>query len=121
MFAVLKDLAPRFLPTVESARNPYGTVYGNLAKESLPLRNVIMFASTLHLTKLGRLPNEVIESHRVAMRTSFRNAVYVAEDTWALGMTVLLSVVLDVRITHLCNILKLTNRGDRNRYGLLEF
>ncbi|KAH6612979.1 fungal-specific transcription factor domain-containing protein [Boeremia exigua] len=92
----LTHVAPRFLPTVESERNPYGTVYGNLARESLPLRNVLIFASALHLTKLGQLPNEVIRTHRVAMRDSFRNAVRLTEDTWALGMTVLLSIVLDV-------------------------
>jgi hypothetical protein len=56
-----------------------------------------MFASALHLTKMGHLPNEVLKTHRIALRTSFRDALLKPEEAWSLGLTVLLSVVLDVR------------------------
>jgi hypothetical protein len=94
---VFSNLAPRLLPVVESYRNPYLVVYGRLSQESQPLRNSILFASALHLSKLGALPNDAIKTCRADMRDSFRNALHDPEEAWGLGATVLLSIVFDVR------------------------
>uniref|UniRef100_L2FYG6 Uncharacterized protein n=1 Tax=Colletotrichum fructicola (strain Nara gc5) TaxID=1213859 RepID=L2FYG6_COLFN len=93
---VLDNLASRLLPVVEPYRNPYKTVYGALARGSRPLRNAILFASTLHLTKLGDLPHDTIKTYRADMRDSFREALQADEEIWSLGATVLLSIIFDV-------------------------
>ncbi|KAF5499261.1 hypothetical protein CGCF413_v006208 [Colletotrichum fructicola] len=92
----LDNLASRLLPVVEPYRNPYKTVYGALARGSRPLRNAILFASTLHLTKLGDLPHDTIKTYRADMRDSFREALQADEEIWSLGATVLLSIIFDV-------------------------
>ena len=71
-------------------------VYGSLATESKPLLNVILFASALHLSKLGQLPSFAVKPYRVAMRDSFRDALQTEDEAWGLGATVLLSVAFDV-------------------------
>ena len=89
-------LALRLYP-VKLDQNPYRVVYGNLATESQPLLKAILFASALHLSKLGQLPNFAIKPYRMAMRDSFRDALTRDDEFWALGATVLLSVIFDVR------------------------
>ncbi|PYI07171.1 hypothetical protein BO78DRAFT_444405 [Aspergillus sclerotiicarbonarius CBS 121057] len=88
-------LALRLYP-VKLDQNPYRVVYGTLATESRPLHKAILFASALHLSKLGQLPNFAIKPYRVAMRDSFRDALTREDESWALGATVLLSVIFDV-------------------------
>ncbi|KAH6972866.1 fungal-specific transcription factor domain-containing protein [Ilyonectria sp. MPI-CAGE-AT-0026] len=91
----VNNLALRLYP-VEPDRNPYRAVYCSLAKESKPLLNSILFASALHLTKLGQLPNYVIKTYRTALKDSFRDALQSDNEAWGLGATVLLSVIFDV-------------------------
>jgi hypothetical protein len=78
-------------------QNPYRVVYGSLATESEPLLKVIMLASASHLAKQGKLPAFAIQHYRTAVQDSFRDALSTnKEDSWVLGATVLLSIVLDV-------------------------
>ncbi|KAL3455347.1 fungal-specific transcription factor domain-containing protein [Aspergillus heterothallicus] len=91
----MDTLALRLYP-IRLDGNPYRVVYGSLATESEPMLKVIMLASALHLVKLGKLPAFAIKHYRTAARDSFRKALGKKQDTWSLGVTVLLSVVFDI-------------------------
>lgn len=81
---------------VEPVRNPYRKVYGSLAIESKPLLDTILFASGLHLSKLGHLKNDTLKSFRMEIKSSFREALKKGRGFWALGLTVMLSIIFDV-------------------------
>ncbi|KAG7409211.1 Transcriptional activator protein UGA3 [Fusarium oxysporum f. sp. rapae] len=81
---------------VNQARNPYTTVYAILAKESRPMLDGILFSSAMHLTNLGHLDHTALKPYRSARQKSFRGAIQAGDNYWALGLTVLLSVALDV-------------------------
>ncbi|KAK9238967.1 fungal-specific transcription factor domain-containing protein [Lipomyces kononenkoae] len=91
----INDLSLRLYP-VKPEQNPYRLVYGSLATKSQPLLKAILFASAMHLSKLGRLPNFAVQPYRMAMRDSFRDALQSGDEAWGLGATVLLSIVFDV-------------------------
>lgn len=82
---------------VKLDQNPYRVVYGALAADAQPLLRTIYFASALHLSKLGQLPNFAIKPYREAMRDSFRNALARGDREWSLAATVLLTIVFNVR------------------------
>ncbi|KAH6712495.1 fungal-specific transcription factor domain-containing protein [Leptodontidium sp. MPI-SDFR-AT-0119] len=91
----INTLSLRLYP-VKPDQNPYRMVYGSLAVESKPLLSVILFASALHLSKLGQLPKFAVKPYRMAMRDSFRDALRTENEALGLGATVLLSIVFDV-------------------------
>lgn len=92
----MNSLVLRLYP-VKLAQNPYRVVYGALATESAPLMKAIQFASALHLSQLGQLPKFAIQPYRMAMRDSFRDALADIDKAWSLGVTVLLTVIFDVK------------------------
>ncbi|KAF5246372.1 hypothetical protein FANTH_6888 [Fusarium anthophilum] len=81
---------------INQARNPYTTVYAMLAKESRPMLDGILFSSAMHLTNLGHLNHSALKPYRSARQKSFRGAIQTGNNYWALGLTVLLSVAMDV-------------------------
>ncbi|CAG9988885.1 unnamed protein product [Clonostachys byssicola] len=81
---------------VEPVRNPYRKVYGSLAIECKPLMDTILFASGLHLSKLGHLENDKLKAFRMEIKSSFRDALKKGRGFWALGLTVMLSIIFDV-------------------------
>ncbi|VUC32523.1 unnamed protein product [Clonostachys rosea] len=81
---------------VEPVRNPYRKVYGSLAIECKPLLDTILFASGLHLSKLGHLENDTLKAFRMEIKNSFREALKKGRGFWALGLTVMLSIIFDV-------------------------
>ncbi|KAF5632710.1 hypothetical protein F52700_6247 [Fusarium sp. NRRL 52700] len=91
----LTNLSVHLYP-VNQARNPYTTVYAMLAKESRPMLDGILFSSAMHLTNLGHLNHSALKPHRSARQKSFRGAIQTGNNYWELGLTVLLSVALDV-------------------------
>jgi hypothetical protein len=93
---VINTLSLSLYP-VEPVRNPYRKVYGSLAIESKPLLDTILFASGLHLSKLGHLKNDTLKSFRMEIKSSFREALKKGRGFWALGLTVMLSIIFDVR------------------------
>lgn len=92
---VVNNLSVCLYPA-EPNRNPYRNVYGHLAKDSRPLLDTIFFASAMHLSKLGQLQNSEIKRFRLELQASFREALQNDHSPWALGLTVLLSIVFDV-------------------------
>jgi hypothetical protein len=92
----MNTLVLRLYP-VKLDQNPYRVVYGALAADAQPLLRTIYFASALHLSKLGQLPNFAIKPYREAMRDSFRNALTRGDGTWSLAATVLLTIIFNVR------------------------
>ncbi|KAL3454447.1 fungal-specific transcription factor domain-containing protein [Aspergillus insuetus] len=97
LFTYYMDTLYLRLYPIKLDQNPYRVVYGSLASESEPLLKVIMLASASHLAKQGRLPGFAIQHYRTAVQDSFRTAVSTKrEDSWVLGATVLLSIVLDI-------------------------
>lgn len=95
-------------------RSPYRLVYGHLATKFEPLRNAILYASAMHLSKLGQLPRFAISPYRTVMRNSFRIAVQNEEAAWGLAATVLLSIVFDVSTLKRRDLLLLTFTGYRH-------
>ncbi|KAK9371390.1 fungal-specific transcription factor domain-containing protein [Lipomyces kononenkoae] len=91
----INNLSLRLYP-VKPDQNPYRLVYGSLATKSQPLLKAILFASAMHLSKLGQLPNFAVKPYRMAMRDSFRDALQTGDEGWGLGATVLLSIIFDV-------------------------
>ncbi|KAL2797094.1 fungal-specific transcription factor domain-containing protein [Aspergillus keveii] len=97
LFTYYMDTLYLRLYPIKLDQNPYRVVYGSLATESEPLLKVIMLASASHLAKQGKLPAFTIQHYRTAVQSSFRNALSTRkEDSWVLGATVLLSIVLDI-------------------------
>ncbi|KAL3496706.1 fungal-specific transcription factor domain-containing protein [Aspergillus germanicus] len=97
LFTYYMDTLYLRLYPIKLDQNPYRVVYGSLATESEPLHKVIMLASASHLAKQGKLPAFAIQHYRTAVQDSFRNALSNRkEDSWVLGATVLLSIVLDI-------------------------
>ncbi|KAJ0414462.1 fungal-specific transcription factor domain-containing protein [Aspergillus carlsbadensis] len=97
LFTYYMDTLYLRLYPIKLDQNPYRVVYGSLATESEPLLKVIMLASASHLAKQGKLPAFAISHYRTAVQDSFRNALSSKkEDSWVLGATVLLSIVLDI-------------------------
>ncbi|KAL2839672.1 fungal-specific transcription factor domain-containing protein [Aspergillus pseudodeflectus] len=97
LFTYYMDTLYLRLYPIKLDQNPYRVVYGSLATESEPLLKVIMLASASHLAKQGKLPAFAIQHYRTAVQDSFRDALSTnKEDSWVLGATVLLSIVLDI-------------------------
>ncbi|KAF5588718.1 uncharacterized protein FSUBG_11376 [Fusarium subglutinans] len=67
-----------------------------LAKESRPMLDGILFSSAMHLTNLGHLSHSALKPYRSARQKSFRGAIQAGNNYWALGLTVLLSIAMDV-------------------------
>ncbi|KEZ46731.1 hypothetical protein SAPIO_CDS0007 [Scedosporium apiospermum] len=90
----LGTLSYRLYP-VAKAQNPYHAVYARLAMRSDPVRDAILFASALHLSKLGRLPVFAVQPYRETMRESFRKAIVADDDDESLAATIILTIVFD--------------------------